>query len=645
MAVQDLPVSDDDNTASGSLKFSRKTLLVGAGLGSLGIQALAGAGRAFADGAREHAAATRDNDPIVTGDQFPIGLFWPPPPLQTGLARYQEIRDAGFTFVLSGNYLNDRQSLDYALSFCDQTDLQMLVADPDVTAMLKNFTIGGDGDLHLSEPDAQQILRSAITHYTPGGWHLSGGALRIDGGSSDGSVGLTKDGSSWTDYSLDFTLQLINTTVGIGYSQAGWVIRAKDSGSGYVWLLSDNKLGEDDAPGFLTKAIFDGGALISAEVKPLQITIKPEQPYKITTTVAGNKIITKLDGTEIDSTTDTRFGSGRVGFREAGQEAAIFDDVQVTDASGKKLFSDDFSGDLSAWEPPAGSGHTSFAGLVLYDEPSGSKVDDVAAATRLMRDLDLPYLPYVNLLPGLGDQYLQQAKTIGAPLLSFDRYPRLTDSIDSGYFANWADVSAAAKKLGVPSWTFIQSVGYNNHAVPSAAGMLWQINISLAYGCKGIQYFTYWTPDPARGEGFHNALITVEGRRTARYDGARKINNDYLQPVGQQLLPLQHRDTFSVNLDQPPTGLPQLADDPLVAGATGDATVIGRFSRDDHDYLLLANYSATRTGRVRLSWQPGVNHISIFDPDSGKYRRVGSDTRHRLPPGGGALLRAGRADR
>ncbi|HEY9292349.1 MAG TPA: hypothetical protein VIP98_13780 [Microlunatus sp.] len=95
------------------------------------------------------------------------------------------------------------------------------------------------------------------------------------------------------------------------------------------------------------------------------------------------------------------------------------------------------------------------------------------------------------------------------------------------------------------------------------------------------------------------------------------------------------------HIDSPPTGLPKLADDPVVAGAVGDAVVVGRFSDDERDYLLLANYSATSTARVKLTWQPGVGQISAFDPDHGSFRRVASDTRHRLPPGGGVLLRIG----
>ena len=69
----------------------------------------------------------------MSGDRFPIGIFWPPPPLQTTVERYQEIVEAGFTFSHSNNYLYaDRQIASYALGIADQVGLQVLVDDPDV---------------------------------------------------------------------------------------------------------------------------------------------------------------------------------------------------------------------------------------------------------------------------------------------------------------------------------------------------------------------------------------------------------------------------------------------------------------------------------------------------------------------------------
>ena len=90
--------------------------------------------------------------------------------------------------------------------------------------------------------------------------------------------------------------------------------------------------------------------------------------------------------------------------------------------------------------------------------------------------------------------------------------------ITSDYFYNWAVIREYSLKFGVPSWVFIQSVDFDGSQVglaqrrrPTEAEILWQINVSLAYGAKGIQYFTYWTPkvEPDGPIQFGEALVSL----------------------------------------------------------------------------------------------------------------------------------------
>ncbi len=60
--------------------------------------------------------------------------------------------------------------------------------------------------------------------------------------------------------------------------------------------------------------------------------------------------------------------------------------------------------------------------------------------------------------------------------------------------------------------------------------------MALAYGVKGIQYFTYWTPQN-NGVRFGDALITRAGARTALYAYADRANA-FLEKVGGVLRPL-----------------------------------------------------------------------------------------------------------
>ncbi len=58
--------------------------------------------------ARRSTAQTNGAGPeILAGDEFPIGLWWPPPPAQTNDARYAQIAAANFNFVIGGNGVNN----------------------------------------------------------------------------------------------------------------------------------------------------------------------------------------------------------------------------------------------------------------------------------------------------------------------------------------------------------------------------------------------------------------------------------------------------------------------------------------------------------------------------------------------------------
>lgn len=224
-----------------------------------------------------------------------------------------------------------------------------------------------------------------------------------------------------------------------------------------------------------------------------------------------------------------------------------------------------------------------------------------------------------------------------------DRYPILSSGEDTGYFKNWADVRAAALGAGIPSWMFIQSVGYNGHATPTAADLLWQINISLAYGCKAIQYFTYWTPDPARGEGFTDALLTRDGRRTALYDAAKDINNGYLSRIGKELLPLVSESVSVAGVPSPPAGLPVFTPDTYVAGVSGSPCVLGRFTgvaSDPTRWLLLSNYARRAAAQVVVTVGSVVRTVEVYDPASQAWKPVSrDDVRVTLQAGAGRLLR------
>ncbi|MFD2078290.1 hypothetical protein SAMN05421678_114169 [Actinopolymorpha cephalotaxi] len=120
--------------------------------------------------------------PLVGGREFPIGLWWPPPPLQTTLPRYREIKDAGFTYTHSNNYLwADAYIQKYAMSIADQVGLTVVVDDPTVRWMRNDFRISTEGgDFTLTPEQAKTKLKQVLDTYRPRSfWEIrDGGCCR-----------------------------------------------------------------------------------------------------------------------------------------------------------------------------------------------------------------------------------------------------------------------------------------------------------------------------------------------------------------------------------------------------------------------------------------------------------------------------------
>lgn len=202
-------------------------------------------------------------------------------------------------------------------------------------------------------------------------WRIEDESLHVVGG----GVGLSKSGEQWTDYDLTFRTSPEQTGGGGSYAQAGWTFRAAGTGTGYVWMLG-NYPHPGAEGGNLTKAVFRDGAVVRLEVVRTPMPITGGRSYDVRTEIAGQTIHTWVDGVLVDTTTDSTYAAGRIGFRQSGNdgESARFDDVRVTAPDSTVLLADDFSGDLSAWSPPAGS----VRGIKISTDSCGGQPADVA---------------------------------------------------------------------------------------------------------------------------------------------------------------------------------------------------------------------------------------------------------------------------
>ncbi|WP_051217681.1 family 78 glycoside hydrolase catalytic domain [Nocardioides insulae] len=187
----------------------------------------------------------------------------------------------------------------------------------------------------------------------PGNPDAATGPLRIVNGegrvtgSTSQPITMAASGANWTDY-------VFSADVTIEHHAAAVVFRSPDGRNGYMWQLHGYE-------GQLKTHRMSNGSFPTDGRRSVDVDIEEGGTYRLSVRVEGRTITTSIDGVQVDSWTDpSSSGStvGTIGFREGvsssrGAEIGRFDNLEVTSLDGSEvLFSEDFSGDLSAWSAP-----------------------------------------------------------------------------------------------------------------------------------------------------------------------------------------------------------------------------------------------------------------------------------------------------
>lgn len=180
--------------------------------------------------------------------------------------------------------------------------------------------------------------------------------------------------------------------------------------------------------------------------------------------------------------------------------------------------------------------HRALGGYYLRDEPAAVHFPELTALTRRVASKDADHPCYVNLYPnycppsGLGTETYQQyvdrfVAEVPVPLISFDHYPVVGQSLRGEWYENLEIISAAARNANKPFWAFALAVAHGPYPVPTMAHLRVQAYSNLAYGAQGLQYFTYWTFKSDTWD-FHDGPILPDGSRSVVYDRVKEVNSE-----------------------------------------------------------------------------------------------------------------------
>ena len=243
--------------------------------------------------------------------------------------------------------------------------------------------------------------------------------------------------------------------------------------------------------------------------------------------------------------------------------------------------------------------HPALYGYFVRDEPNRADFPLLAAVENAFATRDPAHLPYINLFPTyanfdqLGapsyrDHVEDYMTTVTPRVLSYDHYALRQKGPDRpDYFENLEIIREAARRHHTPFWNIIILVPHFGYRDPTEPELRWQVATSLAYGCKGISYFTLWTPKSWEcGEGKGGAY-DHEGRKTHHFEQLKRVNHE-LKTLGTTFLKLDSVNVY--HTPNIPQGARSLGGDCPVASATGGDLLIGWLQdATRRDYLMVVN--------------------------------------------------------
>jgi hypothetical protein len=171
-------------------------------------------------------------------------------------------------------------------------------------------------------------------------------------------------------------------------------------------------------------------------------------------------------------------------------------------------------------------------GFYLRDEPHASLMPGMGRVSKILKELAPDKWPYVNLFPyrvtpeRMGtsdyDTYVKMlVNTIGQPFLSYDNYSLVNGEMLDSFYNNLDVVRRVSQETGTPFWNCILANSHFNYMEPSDATFNLQVYATLAYGGRGIQYFTYYSP---HNGNYRLGAVDQFGNKTATYDALKRIN-------------------------------------------------------------------------------------------------------------------------
>jgi hypothetical protein len=288
--------------------------------------------------------------------------------------------------------------------------------------------------------------------------------------------------------------------------------------------------------------------------------------------------------------------------------------------------------------------HPATYGYYLRDEPGADFFPGLATVASYFHEMAPGKWAYINCFPNYAENWQLQAtnyndylerfvNTVHPTTLSYDNYSIMDDgSLREVYWSNLEEMSAVARKYNLPFWNIVLSVGHFSYREPTAADFRFQVYSSLAYGAKGIAYFTYFAPQVGN---YRMAPIDQFGNETANWHNMQNVNLQ-IQKLAPTLLQLTCNEVY--HFGSIPSGCKGPSTNCLVS-AVGGQMVVGDFThKDGRRYVMVVNKDVQKSIPCWPQFRKAPKRLQKISPYTGE--PVGYEGEQVwLAPGAGVLLR------
>jgi hypothetical protein len=287
--------------------------------------------------------------------------------------------------------------------------------------------------------------------------------------------------------------------------------------------------------------------------------------------------------------------------------------------------------------------HPAVYGYHLLDEPKPDLFPVIQKWVAAFHERAPDRVAYTNLLPNYSkrpgpggpfkDYLTSFVQQVHPKAYSYDHYSLFEGGgVREAYFPNLETARKVSLRTGVPFWQVLLGNSHFHYAEPTAAGFRFQVYSSLAYGARGLGWFTF----TARERGnYRCTALDAYGRRTPTFDLLRDVNLQ-AQRLAPSLARMRSVEVF--HTPRVPTDCRGIESSKYLSAVKGGQFLVGEFEQDQPTTAAVLIVNTSLTSSTSFAITPKEKRsISKVSSTTGQVIPFSAEN-NWLAPGQGMLL-------